>query len=70
MAAGGFSFGWVVGAVAGAVIVCRSGPGGAEYAGSGVAEVVGEGIGSAANTGNVSTSETWVVGLWSTSLSP
>ena len=76
MAAGGFSFGWVVGAVAGvgaaagAVIVCRSGPGGAEYAGSGVAEVVGEGIVSAANTGNVSTSETWVVGLWSTSLSP
>ena len=74
--AGGLSFSWVVGAVAevvaaaGAVIVARSGPGGAEYAGSGVAEVVGEGIGSAANTGNVSTSETWDVGLWSTSLSP
>ena len=76
MAAGGLSFGWVagviagVGAAAGAVIVARSGPGGAEYAGSGVAEVVGEGIGSAANTGNVLTSETWDVGLWSTGLSP
>ena len=60
VAAGGLSFGWVagvvagVGAAAGAVIVSRSGPGGAEYAGSGVAEVVGESIGSAANTGNVS----------------
>ncbi len=75
-AAGGLSFGWVagvvagVGAAAGAVIVSRSGPGGAEYAGSGVAEVVGEGIGSAANTGSVSASGAWDVGLWSTSLSP
>ena len=69
MAGGGFSFGWVVGAVAGvgaaagAVIVSRSGPGGAEYAGSGVAEVVGEGIDSAANTGNVSASGAWVAEL-------
>ena len=75
MPAGGFSFGWVVGviagvgAAAGAVIVARLGSGGAEYAGSGAAEVAGS-VGSAANTGNVSTSETWVVGLWSTSLSP
>lgn len=66
---GGFSFGWAAGAVAGvgaaagAVIVSSSGPGDVESAGSGVAEVVGEGIGSAANTGNVSTSETWDVGL-------
>lgn len=59
-----------VGTAAGAVIVFRSGPGGAEYAGGGVAEVVGESIGSAANTGSISASETWVVGLWSTSLSP
>ena len=69
-------FGWVagvvagVGAAAGAVIVSRSGPGGAEYAGSDVAEVVGEGMGSAANTGNVSASGAWGAGLWSTSLSP
>lgn len=69
VAAGGLSFGWVVGVVAGvgaaagAVIVSRLGPGGAEYAGSGVAEVVGEGIGSAANTGNVSASGAWVAEL-------
>lgn len=56
-------------AAAGAVIVFRPGPGGAEYAGSGAAEVAGS-VGSTANTGNVSTSETWDVGLWSTSLSP
>ena len=61
VAAGGFSFGWAVGAaagvvaLAGAVIVSRSGPGGAEYAGSGAAEVAGS-VGSAANTGNVSAS--------------
>lgn len=67
--AGGFSFGWVAGAVAGggaaagAVIVSRLGSGGAEYAGSGVAEVVGEDISSAANTGNVSTSGAWVAEL-------
>ena len=66
--AGGLSFGWVagviagVGAATGAVIVFRSGPGGAEYAGSGAAEVAGS-VGSTANTGNVSTSETWDVGL-------
>ena len=76
MAVGGLSFGWTigtvagVGAAAGVVVVSRSGPGGAEYAGSDVAEVMGEGIGSAANTGSVSASETWDVGLWSTSLSP
>lgn len=75
MAVGGLSFGWTigtvagVGAAAGAVIVSRSGPGGAEYAGSDVAEVAGS-VGSAANTGSVSASETWGVGLWSTSLSP
>ena len=62
MVAGDLSFGWVVGvaagvgAAAGAVIISRLGPGGAEYAGSGAAEVVGESIGSAANTGNVSAS--------------
>ena len=50
-------------APAGAVIVSRLGPGGAEYAGSDVAEVVGEGIGSAANTGNVSASGAWVAEL-------
>lgn len=69
VAAGGLSFGWAVGVIAGvgapagAVIVSRSGPGGAEYAGSDVAEVVGEGIGSAANTGNVSASGAWVAEL-------
>ena len=52
-----------VGAAAGAVVVSRSGPGGAEYAGSSVAEVVGEGIGSAADTGNVSAFGAWGVGL-------
>ena len=65
MAAGGLSFGWVVGVVAGvgaaagAVIVSRLGPGGAEYAGSDVAEVVV----SSAKTGSISASETWDVGL-------
>ena len=69
VAAGGFSFGWTVGvaagvgAAAGEVIISRLGPGGAEYAGSGVAEVVGEVVVSSANTDNVSTSETWDVGL-------
>jgi len=66
--AGGFSFGWVVGviagvgAAAGAVIVARSGTGDVEHTGSCVAEVTGS-VGSAANTGNVSASETWVAGL-------
>jgi len=62
-------FGWAAGAVAGigaaagAVIVSRSGPGGAEYAGSDVAEVVGEVVVSSAKTGSISASETWDVGL-------
>lgn len=69
MATGGFSFGWAVGVAAGigaaarAVVVSRLGPGDVESAGSGVAEVVGEVVVSSANTGNVSTSETWDVGL-------
>ena len=69
VATGDLSFGWTVGvaagigAAAGAVVVSRLGPGGAEYAGSGVAEVVGEGIGSAADTGNVSAFGAWGVGL-------
>ena len=59
VATGGLSFGWTVGvaagvgAAAGAVIVSRSGPGGAEYAGSGVVEVVGEVVVSSANTGSI-----------------
>jgi len=47
VAAGGFSFGWTVGVAAGV----------------GAAEVVGEVVVSSANTDNVSTSETWDVGL-------
>ena len=64
MAAGGLSFGWVVGVIAGV----------GAAAGADV-ECVGEVAGSvevmvsSANTGNVSASETWDVGLWSTSLS-
>ena len=52
-----------VGAAARAVVISRSGPGCAEYAGSGAAEVVGEVVVSSANTGSISTSETWDVGL-------
>ena len=66
MAAGGLSFGWTVGVVAGIGAAAESG---AEYAGSDVAEVAGS-VGSAANTGNVSAFGAWGVGLWSTSLSP
>ena len=58
MPAGGFSFGWVAGAVAGV----------GAAAGAGV-ECVGEVAGSvevmvsSANTGSISASETWDVGL-------